>query len=32
MSDTGAMKKALIFAAVGEAATGLALLIVPSLV
>jgi hypothetical protein len=28
----GAMKKALVFAAVGEAATGLALLIVPSLV
>jgi hypothetical protein len=32
MSDIGAMKKVLIFAAVGEAATGLALLIVPSLV
>ena len=31
-SCIGAMKKALIFAAVGEAATGLALLIVPSLV
>jgi hypothetical protein len=32
MSEIGAMKKALVFAAVGEAATGLALLIVPSLV
>ena len=32
MSEIGAMKKALIFAAIGEAATGLALLIVPSLV
>ena len=32
MSGTGAMQKVLIFAAVGEAATGLALLIVPSLV
>ena len=32
MSEIGAMKKALIFAAVAEAATGLALLIVPSLV
>jgi len=29
---TGAMKRVLIFAAVGEAATGVALLIVPSLV
>ena len=29
---TGAMKRVLIFAAVGEAATGLALLIIPSLV
>jgi hypothetical protein len=32
MSEIGAMKKVLIFAAVGEEATGLALLIVPSLV
>ena len=32
MSEVGAMKKVLIFAAVGEAATGLALMIVPSLV
>jgi hypothetical protein len=32
MSHIGAMKKVLIFAAAGEAATGLALLIVPSLV
>ena len=32
MSEVGAMNKVLIFAAVGEAATGLALLIVPSLV
>lgn len=32
MSGTGAMQKVLILAAVGEAATGLALLIVPSLV
>src|ERR1700746_1103732 len=32
MSDIGAMKQALILAAVAEAATGLALLIVPSLV
>jgi hypothetical protein len=32
MSETGAMSKVLIFAAVAEAATGLALLIVPSLV
>ena len=32
MSDIGATKKVLIFAAAGEAATGVALLIVPSLV
>jgi hypothetical protein len=32
MSEIGAINKVLIFAAVGEAATGLALLIVPSLV
>lgn len=32
MSEIGTMKKALIFAAVGEEATGLALLIVPALV
>ena len=32
MSEVGTMNKVLIFAAVGEAATGLALLIVPSLV
>jgi hypothetical protein len=32
MSASGTMKKVLIFAAIGEAATGLALLIVPSLV
>src|ERR1019366_6775775 len=30
--EIGSMKKALMFAAIGEAATGLALLIVPSLV
>jgi hypothetical protein len=32
MSESGTMKKVLILAAIGEAATGLALLIVPSLV
>jgi hypothetical protein len=32
MSESGTMKKVLIFAAIGEAATGFALLIVPSLV
>jgi hypothetical protein len=32
MSEVGAMNKVLIFAAVAEAATGLALLVVPSLV